>query len=155
MNTVLSLLCEGFLLSVRMGMYAVAISVPALLLSLLFRRLRAPQWVSFLLWGMIAFRLVCPLALSSSLSVFNLGFLQDYASRVPEAFRNGRVGEYSVAVDITRCDAYSKFAGEKNLSTLLSAGCISFEEYVNSLDDDSSVPKAKLLKILSERGVAK
>ena len=100
MNTVLSLLCEGFLLSVRMGMYAVAISVPALLLSLLFRRLRAPQWVSFLLWGMIAFRLVCPLALPSSLSVFNLGFLQDYASRVPEAFRNGRVGEYSVAVDL-------------------------------------------------------
>ena len=90
MNAVLSLLCEGFLLSVRMGMYAAVISVPALLLVLLFRRLRAPQWVSFLLWGMIVFRLVCPLALSSSLSVFNLNLhFQPGGERVPGCFAAG------------------------------------------------------------------
>ncbi len=59
--------------------------------------------------------------------------------------------EFSVAVEITRCDAYSKFAGETALESLLSAGHIGFEEYVNALEDDGSAPKAALLKIIAQR----
>ncbi len=61
---------------------------------------------------------------------------------------------FSVAVEVTRCDAYSKFAGEDALWQLLGGGHITLEEYVNCLEDDSAVPKARLLQIIAERGRA-
>jgi hypothetical protein len=56
-----------------------------------------------------------------------------------------------IKVDITPRGAYDKFAQEQSLENLLGAGMITFEEYVESLDDDSTMPKLKLTKILEQR----
>lgn len=57
----------------------------------------------------------------------------------------------SVKVDITPRGAFDKYAQELSLENLLQAGQISFEEYVDSLDTDSVMPKVKLENILKNR----
>jgi len=57
----------------------------------------------------------------------------------------------SVKVDITPRGAFDKYAQELSLENMMTAGHISFEEYVNSLDTDSVMPKAKLEKIMRDR----
>lgn len=59
--------------------------------------------------------------------------------------------ETFVKVDITPRGAYDRYAQELSLENLMTAGHISFEEYVESLDADSVMPKTKLEKILNER----
>ncbi len=56
-----------------------------------------------------------------------------------------------VRVDISNTSPFSKYARESALERLFSMGQISFEEYVASLDDDSTVPKATLEKIITQR----
>jgi hypothetical protein len=56
-----------------------------------------------------------------------------------------------VRVDLSPANPFSKFAREQTLQNLLSAGYISFEEFVRSLDDDSNTPKETLRMILAER----
>ena len=57
----------------------------------------------------------------------------------------------TVRVDITPKSPYDKMAVEQSLENLLQGGYISFEEYVNALDDDSTMPKQKLLDIIEDR----
>ena len=59
-----------------------------------------------------------------------------------------------VRVDVSPTNPYSKFAQEQGIQNLLMAKLISFDEYVESLDDDSSMPKAKLQEILQKRKAA-
>lgn len=59
--------------------------------------------------------------------------------------------ETSVKVDITPKGAFDKYAQELSLENLLSNGQITFDEYVESLDADSVMPKAKLELIVSRR----
>lgn len=59
--------------------------------------------------------------------------------------------ETFVKVDITPRGAYDRYAQELSLENLMSGGFISFDEYVESLDSDSVMPKTKLEKILNER----
>lgn len=56
-----------------------------------------------------------------------------------------------VRVDISPVDPYSRLSQEIALERLLSAGHISFTEYVSSLEDTSGVPKAKLKEIIARR----
>lgn len=56
-----------------------------------------------------------------------------------------------IRVDATSTTPYSKYAREETLDKLLQRGDITFEEYVESLDDDCSVPKARLMEILKRR----
>jgi len=56
-----------------------------------------------------------------------------------------------VRVDVTPSNAYSKIAQEAALKELLTSNVITFEEYVSSLDDDSSMPKDKLTAIVNKR----
>ena len=56
-----------------------------------------------------------------------------------------------IRVDATSVTPFSRYAREETLSKLFERDVISFEEYVDSLDDDSSVPKARLLEILKKR----
>lgn len=56
-----------------------------------------------------------------------------------------------VKIDITPRGAYDRYAQELSLENLMSGGFISFEEYVESLDSDSVMPKTKLEKIIQER----
>lgn len=57
----------------------------------------------------------------------------------------------SVKVDITPRGAFDKYAQELSLENLLTTGQITFEEYVDSLDTDSVMPKVKLENILKNR----
>lgn len=59
--------------------------------------------------------------------------------------------ETFVKVDITPRGAYDRYAQELSLENLMSGGFITFDEYVESLDSDSVMPKTKLEKILNER----
>ncbi len=56
-------------------------------------------------------------------------------------------------VDISPQNPYSRFAQEQALQNLLASGYISFEEYVQALDDDAASPKAKLTDIIQKRKV--
>ena len=57
----------------------------------------------------------------------------------------------SVKVDITPKGAFDKYAQELSLENLFTNGKISFEEYVDSLDADSVMPKVKLENIVKKR----
>lgn len=57
----------------------------------------------------------------------------------------------SVKVDITPKGAFDKYAQELSLENMFTAGKISFDEYVESLDADSVMPKVKLESILKKR----
>ena len=57
----------------------------------------------------------------------------------------------SCKVDITPKSPYDKMAVEQSLENLLKAGLIDFEEYTNALDDDSVMPKQKLIDIIKSR----
>ncbi len=63
----------------------------------------------------------------------------------------------SVKIDITPKGAFDKYAQELSLENLLNAGYFSMERlpelklYVNSLSDDSVMPKQKLLSIIEEQ----
>ena len=57
----------------------------------------------------------------------------------------------TVRVDITPKSPYDKMAVEQSLENLLQGGYINLEEYVNALDDDSVMPKQKLIDILELR----
>lgn len=57
----------------------------------------------------------------------------------------------SVKVDITPRGAFDKYAQELSLENLFTQGKITFEEYVESLDSDSVMPKTKLENIVKKR----
>ena len=59
--------------------------------------------------------------------------------------------EPRVRIDLSPANPFSKFAQEQTLQNLLAGGYISFEEYVDALDEDANAPKEKLRMILSSR----
>ena len=56
-------------------------------------------------------------------------------------------------IDLSPANPFSKYAQEQTLSNLLSAGFISFPEYVEALDDDANAPREKLRSIVAGRSV--
>ena len=56
-----------------------------------------------------------------------------------------------VRIDLSPANPYSKYAQEQTLQNLLTAGFISFSEYVEALDDDANAPKEKLRTIVNNR----
>lgn len=56
-----------------------------------------------------------------------------------------------VRIDVSPNNPYSKAAQDMGLRELFQMGAITFEEYVEALDDDSSMPKGKLEEILEKR----
>jgi len=56
-----------------------------------------------------------------------------------------------VKVDITPRGAYDRYAQELSLENLMQGGFINFDEYVDSLDADSVMPKTKLERIIKQR----
>ena len=55
----------------RMSLYGALVGLAALAVSRALNHLRAPKGVALMLWAIAALRLLCPVALSSSLSVMN------------------------------------------------------------------------------------
>lgn len=59
--------------------------------------------------------------------------------------------DLDIKIDITPKSPFDKYAMEISLENLLAAQHINFEEYVNALPDDSTMPKSRLKEILKER----
>ena len=56
-----------------------------------------------------------------------------------------------IRIDVSPATPYSKLSRELSLKELWQAGAITFEEYVEALEEDSAVPKGKLQDILRAR----
>jgi hypothetical protein len=59
--------------------------------------------------------------------------------------------EVDIRIDVSPTNPYSKYAQEQGLTNLFTAQAITFEEFVEALDDDSSIPKQKLTEIIEKR----
>lgn len=59
--------------------------------------------------------------------------------------------DFDIRIDITPNSPFDKYAIEQSLGNLLTAGHITFEEYVKALPEDSAMPKSKLKEILKDR----
>ncbi len=59
--------------------------------------------------------------------------------------------DFDIKIDITPRSAFDKYAMELSLENLLASNQINFEEYVNSLPDDATMPKSRLKEILKDR----
>ena len=93
-------------------------------------------------------------------------FVEDMANIWLELYRlylvgNAYIDEYNnmhlaldVKVDISPSSPFSKYAQEQTLQNFLKEGYISFEEYLEALPDDASVPKSTLERIVKRRGTS-
>ena len=59
--------------------------------------------------------------------------------------------DVSISVEVTSIAPFSVFARDNALEKLLQAGAITFDEYVEALDENSTVPKKILKRILKKR----
>ena len=59
--------------------------------------------------------------------------------------------EPEIRIDVSDGNPYSKYAREQALENAMRNNDISFEEYVEALDEDSLAPKAKFQEILDRR----
>lgn len=59
----------------------------------------------------------------------------------------------NVRIDVSQNNPYSRFAQEQALENLFGMQAITFEEYVEALDDDAAVPKGKLKDIIDKRAI--
>lgn len=75
--------------------------------------------------------------------------VEDMPVQIPaEALQEMKI---DVRVDVSATNPYSKYAQEQTLENLMTAQRITFEEYVEALDDDAAAPKGKLMDILQKR----
>ena len=56
-----------------------------------------------------------------------------------------------IKIDVSPIDPYSIMAEDNNLLSMLSGGQISFEEFVDSLSENTNLPKAKFENIIKQR----
>lgn len=59
----------------HLSIYGTIAGAGAWLVSLLIERVRAPKWITLVLWGMVALRLVIPFSISSHVSIYRIGGL--------------------------------------------------------------------------------
>lgn len=59
----------------------------------------------------------------------------------------------NVRIDVSQNNPFSRFAQEQSLENLFAMQAITFDEYVEALDDDAAVPKGKLKDIIDKRQV--
>ncbi len=99
MNQMIDLLFGAMLTVIRTGGYALVAAVVAELLVLLLNALRVPKRISYLLLCVVLIRMLVPVGISSSLSIFNLEFVQDSIEmkyQIPD--NGGYVGDYDIAI---------------------------------------------------------
>lgn len=87
------MLAELFVLVCRMSVTALLVAVPVMLLSLVFDWLKVPKKFSCLLFALVLFRMLCPLALPGQISMFNVPLLQDTQQNITARF-DAPAGDY-------------------------------------------------------------
>ena len=82
---------------------------------------------------------------------------KDYANNItvekPYKLTQKELDSYDlyIKIDVTPKSPFDKYAMEMSLENLLGAQKITFEEYVNALPEDATMPKSKLKEILKDR----
>lgn len=100
----MTVLTSVFLKLLSLGATAVPVILAVLALRLLF--FRAPKKYSYLLWTAVFFRLLCPVTLSSPLSLFNLKPMEAVAARTTGDLAGGLSSvDYGAAAAATGGDA--------------------------------------------------
>lgn len=74
-----------------------------------------------------------------------------YGAAPDESGEALRALDVSIRIDISPVDPYSVLSREMSLENALNKQYITFEEYVDALDDNSGVPKDKFASILQKR----
>lgn len=101
MDVLLSFLREAFLATCEMGVSALITAFVVVLVVMLLRRFRVPQWIPGLLWLLVAVRMLVPVLPVSPVSVMNIPILEDAATEHGvDSLREGLQGDYEVAVDV-------------------------------------------------------
>lgn len=70
-------LMDMFEKTLHLSIYGTIAGAGAWLVSLLIARVRAPKWIILVLWGMVALRLVIPFSITSHVSIYRIGGLDD------------------------------------------------------------------------------
>lgn len=81
-----------------MSVAATIVAVPVMVLLGLFSHWKVPKWASCLLYALVLFRMVCPLALPGDWGLFSIPWIQGVQQGAVELF-DGYAGEYEVAVE--------------------------------------------------------
>lgn len=100
MDVLLSFLREAFLATCEMGVSALITAFVVVLVVMLLRRFRVPQWIPGLLWLLVAVRMLVPVLPVSPVSVMNIPILEDAVRTASDSLREGLQGDYEVAVDV-------------------------------------------------------
>lgn len=82
--------------------------------------------------------------------VYNPDFkfsLENEEHQIPETV----IKNIKLKIDVSPSTPYNKYAVESELKSLFTSGVISFEEFVDALDENSLLPKNKLKKIIETR----
>ena len=74
---------------------------------------------------------------------------QEVAEVIPAEILTGM--EVDIRIDVSPDNPWSKYAQQQTLDNLLASQHITFDEYVEALDDNGGVPKGKLTAILERR----
>lgn len=100
MDRVLSFLREAFLTTFEMSGSALIVAFVVVLVVMLLRRIRVPQWIPGLLWLLVAVRMLTPVLPVSPVSVMNIPILEDAAQTMSGSLRESLHGDFEVAVDV-------------------------------------------------------
>lgn len=100
MDWLLSFLREAFLTTFEMSGSVLIVAFVVVLVVMLLRRIRVPQWIPGLLWLLVAVRMLTPVLPVSSVSVMNIPILEDAAQTMSGSLRESLHGDFEVAVDV-------------------------------------------------------
>lgn len=100
MDWLLSFLREAFLTTFEMSGSVLIVAFVVVLVVMLLRRIRVPQWIPGLLWLLVAVRMLTPVLPVSPVSVMNIPILEDAAQTMSGSLRESLHGDFEVAVDV-------------------------------------------------------
>lgn len=100
MDILLSFLREAFLTTFEMSGSVLIVAFVVVLVVMLLRSIRVPQWIPGLLWLLVAVRMLTPVLPVSPVSVMNIPILEDAAQTVSGSLRESLHGDFEVAVDV-------------------------------------------------------
>ena len=84
----------------RLSFYGTIAGLGVLGISLLVDYVRAPRWIVLCLWGLVGLRLLCPLNITSDLSIFQLKELAEFEQEAFD-FDGTYAGDFEVAIEGT------------------------------------------------------
>lgn len=94
---------ELFITVLHLSFYG-SIGCGVILICALINYTRTPRWISMILWGLVALRLVLPLSVSSTLSLLRLGNAADLPAQLEDALNSDDTyrGNYKTAIEGSR-----------------------------------------------------